>query len=67
MNLWSYSIGDQRICISTGSKNIVCPFSFDQRDGIRYDLQNIEVGSEYLSLDMREAPMPFASGWCHYL
>jgi hypothetical protein len=44
-----------------------CPFSFDQKDGIRYDLQNIEGGSEYLPLAMRQTPTPFASGWRHYL
>jgi hypothetical protein len=38
MTLWSYSIGDHKICTSTGSKKNVYPFSFDQRDGIRYDL-----------------------------
>jgi hypothetical protein len=39
-----------------------CLFSFDQKDVIRYDLQNIEIRSEYLSPAVRRAPMPLVSG-----
>jgi hypothetical protein len=48
-------------------QKIIYPFSFDQRNWIRYDLQNIEVGSEYLSSAMPQAPTPLTSGWRHYL
>jgi hypothetical protein len=48
-------------------QKIVYPFSFDQKDDIQYDLQSIEVGSEYLSPVKREVLIHLASGWGHYL
>jgi hypothetical protein len=67
MTLWSYSIDGQKNLHIYRSQKVIYAFSFDQSGGIWYDLQNIEVESEYLSPDMREAPMLLASGWRHYL